>query len=111
MGWFLADATAAFFGKEERWLRGGRQPPPVGDLAGRVGPSLGDHIPLTALPLPIPGSLMRCKDEKGESLVREGEFGSKSWRKDLGELKGSQGPPPPFPLGVPFTPAELYPAL
>lgn len=62
---------------------------------------------------PTPGSLlrMRCEDEEGESLVREREFGPKLWRKDLGELKGSQGPLPPFPLGVPFTPDELYPAL
>lgn len=47
---------------------------------------------------------MRCEDEEGESLVREREFGPKSWRRDLVELKSSPGPHLLFPLGVSLTP-------
>lgn len=85
------------------------QPPPGRDLTERVGPPLGDHSPLTYLFPALPREPF--EDEEGGSLVREREFGPKLWRKDLEELKASQGPLSPFQLGPPMTPATLSPAL
>lgn len=72
----------------------------------------GCHSPDLLLLWLTPGSFLRMKRERErESLTREREFGLKLWNRDLGELKASQGPLPPFPLGVPLTPAKVYPAL
>lgn len=102
MSWFLADATAAFFGKKEWWLGGVWQPPPAGDLAGE-----GEQPLVTTLLLDggFPTPQEPFEDEEGESLMREGEFGSQLQRK-AGTAEKLPKASPTFSITSAFYPCQ-----